>query len=417
MLTRIKKWLAILGPGIFAVGYTIGTGSVTSMATAGSRYGLKLLWVLVLSCLFTGVLMEAYGRFAVVTGETSLRGIKRHLKFGKCLAWLVFAGVVMGQYTCLGGILAISSSAIYETAAIFFPSVPPTHYGATMGIAVAVIFSIYAILLTGRYSIFEKVLVFFVSLMAMTFLISMFVVWPSPEILAEAIRPTIQDREFLIMAVAFVGTTMAAPTFVTRPLLLREKSLTEADLPSQRWDAAFSAFLVFVISGAIMLVAAGALYAHGKDIVRVLDMAHTLAPVAGKGAVAFFMVGTLCAGMSSIFPILMVAPILISDYRVGRMEPRSRMFRVLCLIACLFGLIVPALGRNPVAIAIMTQISNVFVLPLTVAVIALLINRRDLMGRHKAGPALNTGLALAFIFSCGTALLGARILIGTLCGK
>jgi len=42
-----KIWLTLLaiGPGIFCVGYTIGTGSVTSMAKAGSDYGMQLLWV------------------------------------------------------------------------------------------------------------------------------------------------------------------------------------------------------------------------------------------------------------------------------------------------------------------------------------------------------------------------------------
>ena len=33
----LKRLLAIIGPGIFAIGYTIGTGSVTSMAKAGSQ--------------------------------------------------------------------------------------------------------------------------------------------------------------------------------------------------------------------------------------------------------------------------------------------------------------------------------------------------------------------------------------------
>ena len=55
-----KKFLAIIlafGPGIFAIGYTIGTGSVTSMIVAGSTYGMQLLWVLLISCLFSGLLM------------------------------------------------------------------------------------------------------------------------------------------------------------------------------------------------------------------------------------------------------------------------------------------------------------------------------------------------------------------------
>ena len=92
----LMRVLAVLGPGIFAIGYTIGTGSVTSMAKAGADYGLGLVWVLALSCIFSGVLMEAYGRLAAVTGETSLTAIRRHLPFGRTFAWAVFAGVVVG---------------------------------------------------------------------------------------------------------------------------------------------------------------------------------------------------------------------------------------------------------------------------------------------------------------------------------
>jgi Mn2+/Fe2+ NRAMP family transporter len=411
MLQKIKRLLSVLGPGIFAIGYTIGTGSVTSMAKAGSQYGLQLVWVLALSCLFSGVLMEAYGRLEVVTGETSLYAVKRHFRYGKPLAILIFVGVVMGQYTCLGSILSISAGAIYETFGLFFPSLPKSNYWAVLGIAVFLIGTICGLLMIGRYGFFEKVLTFFVMLMGITFIVSMFVVWPSPDILRQAIRPTVPDEPgALLMIAAFVGTTMAAPTFVTRPLLLKEKGMTVSQLREQSLDSVVSAALMFVISGSIMVVAAGALYAHGKDIVKVLDMVHTLEPVAGKFAVALFMAGTLSAGLSSIFPILMVAPLLVSDYRVGRMEPRSRSFKALCLVACLFGLVVPLLGRNPITITVMAQISNVFVLPLTVFVIAVLINRRALLGEHRAGLWLNVGLALAFFFSCVIAVTGALAL-------
>ena len=67
----LKIWLLLLsiGPGIFAIGYTIGTGSVTSMSKAGSAYGMELIWVLFLSAFFAWILMEAYGRYAIATGR------------------------------------------------------------------------------------------------------------------------------------------------------------------------------------------------------------------------------------------------------------------------------------------------------------------------------------------------------------
>ncbi len=112
----IKKIIGILlsfGPGIFAIGYTIGTGSVTSMIVAGSKFGMQLLWVLLLSCVFSGVLMFAYGNYALITNETALYGFRKHLKYGKLLALLIIVGITFGQWNSLMGILGISSNIIY----------------------------------------------------------------------------------------------------------------------------------------------------------------------------------------------------------------------------------------------------------------------------------------------------------------
>ena len=38
-MKKIIAFLLSIGPGIFCIGYTVGTGSVTSMAKAGSQYG------------------------------------------------------------------------------------------------------------------------------------------------------------------------------------------------------------------------------------------------------------------------------------------------------------------------------------------------------------------------------------------
>ena len=112
----LKKIIAIVlgfGPGIFAIGYTIGTGSVTSMIVSGSTYGMQLLWVLLLSCVFSGVLMFAYGNYALISGETALYGFKKHIKGGKILAILIILGITFGQWNSLMGILGISSNIIF----------------------------------------------------------------------------------------------------------------------------------------------------------------------------------------------------------------------------------------------------------------------------------------------------------------
>ncbi len=396
-----KLWLMLLsiGPGIFCIGYTIGTGSVTSMSKAGSQFGAQLLWVLAFSCFFSWVLMEAYGRYAVVTGDTAIHSFKTKFKFGKLFAVVVLIGIVIGQWCCLSGLVGLSSAAIYESFRLLMPSLDPTGYLPILLIAIAIMICMYIILWFGTYSLFEKVLVFFVTILGLSFIISMFIVLPSPADIAKGFIPSVPDVPGAnLMIAAFVGTTMAAPTFVVRPLLIKSKGWVNSGYKQQQRDSFMSAFLMFVISGSIMLCAAGALFADDKVITSVLDMANSLRPFAGRFAVALFLVGTLSAGLSSMLPIMMVAPLLVSDYNKGAMVTRSGMFRILTAVAALIGLSVPILGANPIVAQIATQVSQVFNLPLVVIGIIFLANRKE-MGTHRAGTFLNIGLAAAFVFS------------------
>lgn len=414
LFRTLSRFLLALGPGIFCIGYTIGTGSVTAMIKAGSQYGMQLLWVLTLSTFFAGVLMEVYGRFASVTGQTAVHSFKTHLKNGKFWAILVIIGVTLGQWSSLSGILSLTSNAFYEVARMFFPSLPAEHYTAILLIAIVLILVMYGFLLIGRYSFFEKLLVVFVSIMAISFLISVFIVIPSPEEIARGFIPSIPVNGHLMVA-AFVGTTMAAPTFVVRPLIVKEKGWGPADLKQQTRDSVVSACLMFVISAAIMISATGALFHKGFSIVRVLDMVTALEPVAGKFAIAIFMVGAVSAGLSSIFPILMVFPLLIGDYRNGKLDVRSRTFRILTAVACLIGLTVPILGTNPILAQIVTQVANVFILPVVIGGGIILINSKKLMGKHRAGVFLNIILGIALVFSLVisyTGIVGLQNLFG-----
>jgi Mn2+/Fe2+ NRAMP family transporter len=216
------------------------------------------------------------------------------------------------------------------------------------------------------------------------------------------------------MVAAFVGTTMAAPTFIVRPLLMKGKGWGKENTKEQSKDALTSAILMFVISASIMITATGALFHEGKTIGKVLDMVYTLEPAAGKLAVAIFVLGTLSAGLSSIFPILMVAPLLIADYRNGELDTNSKLFKILTAIAAVFGLTVPILGANPIVAQIATQVANVFVLPFVIGAIIYLVNNKNDMGKNRAGLLMNIGLVSAFIFSCFIAWNGINALIDML---
>ncbi|MBC8767024.1 Nramp family divalent metal transporter [Arenibacter sp. BSSL-BM3] len=399
----LKKILALVlafGPGIFAIGYTIGTGSVTSMIVAGSTYGMQLLWVLLLSCVFSGILMFAYGNFALVTGETALYAFKKHLKWGKLIAIMIIIGISFGQWNSLMGILGISANIIFEIFLIYFPGLGGYHYESVLIIAILVIIIMYGFLMVGKYAFFEKILVIFVTIMGLSFIISLFMVYPLPIEVAKGLIPSIPQVEGgKMMVAAFVGTTMAAATFLSRPLFVKGKGWNISNLNQQKKDAIIAAGLVFVISASVMAVASGALFHQGQPVTKVLDMVNTLEPVAGKFALTLFFFGTLSAGLSSIFPCLLIAPILLADYQSGELDTSSKQFKIITAIACLFALIVPVFGANPIQMQILSQVFNVFVLPLVILGIILLINNKKLMGQYKGSFWLNLGLYAALLFS------------------
>jgi len=401
LLKKLALLLLGFGPGIFAIGYTIGTGSVTSMIVAGSTYGMQLLWVLLLSCVFSGILMFTYGNYALITGETALFGFKKHIKGGKVLAILIILGIIFGQWNSLMGILGISSNIIYELITLRFPELSAYKYNAVLIIAIVIIGIFYSLLLVGKYTFFEKILIIFVSIMGLSFVISLFFVYPLPKDVISGLIPSIPNVPGgKMMVAAFVGTTMAAATFLSRPLFVKGKGWTIANLKQQKNDSILAASLVFVISASIMAVACGALFHQGNPVTKVLDMANTLEPAAGNLAVTIFFFGTLSAGLSSIFPCLLIAPLLLADYQSGELDTNSRQFRIVTFIACLVALIVPVFGSNPIQMQILSQVFNVFVLPAVVLGIILIVNNKKVMKGYTTGIAVNIGLFAALFFSC-----------------
>lgn len=398
----LLRWVALVGPGLFCLGFTIGTGSVTSMVKSGSQWGTQLLWVLAISAFFTWVMTEAYGRYAIVTGDTAVHGVKNNLRGGRAWAWILIVGLVVSQWISLSSILNITSNAVCEVLKLCMPSITDASaYWIVLGMAVIIAGTVWLLLNKGTYSTFEKILSVLVTLMGLSFIISMFIEVPSPGEIARGFVPSIPaDPEAPLFIAAFVGTTMSSPTFVMRPLIIKSKGWKKGDGKLQRRDAAVSASLTFIISASIMICAAGVLHPKGIVIDEVLKMIGVLEPVAGRFALALFVVGLLSAGLSSIFPIMMLAPELVSDYGAGEMQTGTPLFKVLTACAALAGMTIPIMGFKPIIAQIASQVTLVFVLPLVILFMIILINKKKVMGNDRPGWFFTFLMCLALLFAC-----------------
>jgi len=224
---KILLALSAVGPGLFLIGYNIGTGSVTTMAKTGAEHGMGLFWALVLSCIFTYVLMVAYGKVTLVTGKTALFNIKSEFKLGWVLSLYIIIALIIGELLALTGVMGIVADLVQEGFRLAFDGlVIPTFW-------IILFFSIilYLLLWYGRYQVFEKVLTVMVIAMGLSFIVVFFMVKPSFSALAEGIVPRIPDTPgaFGLIA-AIAGTTCSAAIFIMRSTVVAEKGWGIKDL-------------------------------------------------------------------------------------------------------------------------------------------------------------------------------------------
>lgn len=393
---RLLIALSTIGPGLFLIGYNIGTGSVTTMAKVGAEHGMVLTWALALSCIFTYILMVAYGKTTLVTGHTALNNIKGNFKIGKVLAIYIMLALIIGEILALIGIFGIVSELIQEGIRLMTGNPGPS----TAWITVALVILLFGVLWIGKYQSFEKILMFFVILMGLSFITVFFLVQPDLGEIAKGLVPSIPKKEgsFRLVA-AIAGTTCSAAVFIMRSTVVVEKGWNINNLKEEKRDAMVSATTMFFLSLIIMAVAAGTLNVMGMQLNTTLEMISLFEPIGGKVAAFILILGIVGAGVSTIFPIILIAPWLISDYTGAPRDIKSPMYRILGLAGLLFGFAMQFIKTTPPLLLVFSQAFQALILPVVVIPVVILINRKVVMKGQTAGWKLNAGLGALVIFS------------------
>jgi len=393
---RILLGLTAIGPGLFLIGYNIGTGSITTMAKVGAEHGMTLTWVLVLSCIFTYVLMVAYGKTTLVSGQTALSTIKSNLILGKPLAIYILIALVIGELLALMGIFGIVTDLIKEASRLLFGG----PGWSTLTITVVLVVSLYVLLWFGRYQVFEKFLIALVILMGLSFIIVFFMVKPSLSSIAGGLVPSIPKSDGTLRLIAAItGTTCSAAVFIMRSTVVAEKGWTIKNLKLEKRDSAVSASMMLFLSLVIMAVSAGTLHVMGMKLNNTVEMISLFEPLGGKIAAIILILGIVGAGISSIFPIILIAPWLISDYTGKPRNIRSPMYRILGLVGVLFGFGMQFISTTPPLLMVFSQAFQAMILPAVAIPIFILINRKSLMKEYVAGTAMNISLVAIILYS------------------
>jgi len=366
------------------------------MAKTGAAHGMSLFWALILSCIFTYVLMVAYGKVTLVSGHTALYNFKKEFKFGWLLSLYIIIALIVGELLAIMGVMGIVADLVQEGIRLALDGLAVSRFWIILFLSILM----YLLISYGRYQVFEKVLTALVVLVGISFIVVFIMVKPDILAIVQGMVPSIPETPGALgLIAAITGTTCSAAVFIMRSVVVAEKGWSVNDLQTEKRDAFVSAFMMLLLSGVIMAVAAGTLYISGAKLEKTVEMIALFEPLGGRVAAYILIVGIVATGLSTIFPIVLIAPWLLADYSGKPRNIHSKQSKVLIIIALLISFGSVFLAQRPPALMVFSQIFQACILPAVAIPIFILINKSTLMKKHKATLAFNVGIIAVIIFS------------------
>ena len=381
---RPRAYLALLGPAVVAsIAYT-DPGNFATNIQAGAQYGYNLLWVVLMANLVAMLFQALSAKLGIVTGR-NLAEMCRD-QFPRPVAysmWAVseIAAMATDLAEFLGG--AIGLSLLFGLPLL-----------AGMVVVAVVISGILALERTGFRPI-ELIVGAFVATIALCYLAELIVApidWMAAA--KHAVTPRIEDSRALMLAVGIIGATVM-PHAVFLHSSLTQSRTPPRDAGERRKLVRISNIEVLValsVAGAVnmamVMMASSAFHAGHSEVAEIETAYHTLTPLLGGFAATAFLVSLLASGVASSVVGTMAGQVIMQGF-VGFSIPVW--VRRLVTMAPAFAIV--GMGYDSTQALVMSQVVLSLALPIPMIALLLFTGRRDIMGDHVNGRAMQIAAA------------------------
>lgn len=374
------SFLKLAGPGLVVAATGIGSGDVVSATVGGARYGVVLLWAILLGAFFKFVLSEGIARWQLATGTTVIEGWAAHLPewvkfyFGIYLVlWTIAVSAALTN-ACGLGLSNLTGGAI------------PQSWGAVGHSLVG-----FAFVYFGGYGKFEKLMKVLVGVMGFSILLCAVLTLTNVGASVQGLFiPTIPAGSGTYV-LSLIGGIGGSVTMLSYNYWMREEGMRGSGYLSYvRGDVAVAYVFTAVFGISIMLIANTAFFLPGVQITdsqAVPKMASTLGTILGPFGVWAYSLGFWAAVFASLLGVWQSVPYLYADiYGVMKglsVEARrevtqvtSRPYQLALFFITLVPLPLAFTGAPLLVIVTYTVIGSLFV-PFLAATLLYLNNRVD----------------------------------------
>lgn len=381
----MKRYLAVLLGVLTAIGGFVDIGDLVTNAQVGARFGLGLVWVVVVGVVGICLFAEMSGRIAAVSHRATFDLVRERL------------GPRMGLLNLVGSMLVTLLTFIAEIGGValalqLVSSV--NHVLIVPFVAVAV----WLVLWRAKFSAIENVLGL-MGLALIAFAVALWQLGPDWGDLARTLSPGEKPAQeswttYAYFAVALFGAAMTPYEVFFFSSGGVEERWSEKDIGVMRANVLVGFPLGGLLSIAIAGCAAVVYLPQGISVDTLGQVGLPVGMALGKIGLAILVLGFFAAtfgaacetGLSTGYSLAQYGGFQWGKYVKAR---DAAGFHVVILLATVIAAGVLLTGVDPVLVTEMSVVFSAIALPLTYFPILVVANDPDYLGEHVNGPVAN----------------------------
>jgi manganese transport protein len=364
--------LPFLGPAFIACVAYIDPGNFATNVAGGSKFGYRLVWVIVAANLLAMLIQTLSAKLGIATQrnlpEVCRERLPRQASF---FLWLQAEAIAMA--TDLAEFLGAAIGLHLLTGIGLFPAAVVAGIGA------------FAILGLQRYGFrpLEVVIAVFVGVIGVCYLAELLFAHPSYEqVLKHAVTPQFGSSEAVLLSVGILGATVMPHVIYLHSALTQDRIIAQSDKDARtllrytRIDVVIAMSIAGLINVAMLVMAASTFFRSGLHNVDSLEGAHrTLEPILGGASSALFALALIASGFSSSAVGTLSGQVVMQGF-IRRQIP----LQLRRLVTMIPAFIVIAVGIDPSRTLVISQVVLSFGIPFALIPLVYFTSRRDLMG-------------------------------------
>ena len=407
----LRNFASYFGPALIVSVAYIDPGNYGTDISGGASFGYSMLWIVWMASIMAMLLQYLSGKVGIATGHS--------------LPELIRLGLKKRAYV-LPYWLASETAVAMTDLAEFLGTVLALNLLFGIPLLYATFLSVLDVLLIlgltgGRVRRLEYFFMIFVSTIGIGYVYEIFITGPSlGPLVAGSVTPQLGSVDRLLLAVGVIGATVMPHAVFVHSALANDKipdhrvELKHLAMRFHRLESIIMFTFAGFVNAAIMIMAAAAFYAHGRQVATIDEAYRTLTPLFGQTAAIVFGITLLASGLSSSTTGTLAGQAIMEGMLGRKINLWIRRI-VTRLINTIPTTIAILSGVEPLQILVFSQVALSLMLPLPLLPLWKFTRDRNLMGSfvNRRTTTIVSGVFILTILSFNALLLfftfGGRI--------